>query len=212
MALLEIQAATILKEGQALFRPLNLRIAPGRPVTVMGPSGSGKSSLLAWITGVLAPPMEGRGRIILDGKPLDQVPPYLRRIGILFQDDLLFPHLSVGENLAFGLAQGQPRSRVAEALAAAGLLGLANRDPESLSGGERSRIALMRCLLSGPLALVLDEPFSKLDLARRQKMREFVFRHTQELPVLLVSHDPADTAPGGEIIELEPDPDRDRDF
>ncbi len=204
MAVLEIQGATILKDGQALFRPLDLRVIPGRPVTVMGPSGSGKSSLLAWITGVLAPPLVGRGRVLLDGRTLDQVPPHLRRIGILFQDDLLFPHLSVGENLAFGLAQGQPRSRVAEALAVAGLGGFADRDPDGLSGGERGRVALMRCLLAGPLALLLDEPFAKLDLARRQQMREFVFRHTRELPVLLVSHDPADAAPDGEIVELAP--------
>jgi putative thiamine transport system ATP-binding protein len=206
MTNLILEAATIVRNGRPLFRPLDLCVRPGRPVSVTGPSGSGKSSLLSWITGVLPPPLVGGGRVLLDEKVLNGLPAHRRRVGILFQDDLLFPHLSVGENLAFGLAPGQPRERVGQALGIAGLEGFEDRDPAQLSGGERARVALMRCLLSDPLALLLDEPFSKLDPARRAQMRGFVFHHARKLPILLVSHDPADRAPDGEIAELVPIP------
>lgn len=202
---LTLERTTILREGRPLFRPLNVTVEPGRPLTIMGPSGSGKSSLLSWITGVLPAPLVGAGRIILNDVVLNDLPAHKRRTGILFQDDLLFPHLSVRENLAFGLANGRSQSLVDEALEIAGLSGLGDRDPSNLSGGERARVALMRCLLSDPLALLLDEPFSKLDAKRRSHIRDFIFSHARSLPVLLVSHDPADRAPEGEIIELEPE-------
>ena len=209
MTILSIERATILKDGVPLFRPLDLAVRPGRPVTVTGPSGSGKSSLLSWMTGVLPAPLVGTGRVMLDDVSLDELPAHCRRLGILFQDDLLFPHLSVGENLAFGLAEGpkaERRERVAEALRIAGLQGFEHRDPRSLSGGERARVALMRCLLSEPLALLLDEPFSKLDPHIRRQMRDFLMQHAQGLPVLLVSHDPRDAEGEGEIVALAPNP------
>jgi putative thiamine transport system ATP-binding protein len=145
----------------------------------------------------------------LGERPLDGLPPERRRVGILFQDDLLFPHLSVGENLAFGLPAGLDRStrrrRVEAALADARMEGFAERDPATLSGGQRARIACLRTLMADPEALLLDEPFSKLDAELRQRFRGFVFDHARDrtLPVLLVTHDPEDAAAaGGRIVRL----------
>jgi putative thiamine transport system ATP-binding protein len=133
----------------------------------------------------------------------------MRRLGILFQDDLLFPHLSVAENLGFALPAGlQPeerRRRIESGLAEAELPGTGERDPASLSGGERARVALMRTLLAEPRALLLDEPFARLDVALRGRFRALVFERAaaRNLPVLLVSHDPADAeAAGGLAITL----------
>ena len=105
--MLELRDVTIRRGDDRLFAPLTCRIAPGRPLTVMGPSGAGKSSLLAWLTGVLPAGLAGEGEVLLDGASVLDLPAHRRRLGILFQDDLLFPHMTVGENLAFGLP---PRS------------------------------------------------------------------------------------------------------
>ena len=113
-ASLKLEEVTVLRDGHALFQPLSLTIAPGEAVSVMGPSGSGKSSLLNHICGALPKGLEGRGRVLLDGQDLKGLPLERRRIGILFQDDLLFPHLSVAENLAFGLSPAY-RSRAERA-------------------------------------------------------------------------------------------------
>jgi putative thiamine transport system ATP-binding protein len=208
--MLELRDVAISRDGARLFAPVSCQIVPGRPATIMGPSGAGKSSLLAWLTGVLPPGLEGAGDVLLDGCSLRGVPAHRRRLGILFQDDLLFPHMSVGENLAFGLPAGSDRKvrhhLVNEALARADLAGFAHRDPLTLSGGERARIALLRVLLSEPKALLLDEPFSKLDLALRDRFRSLVFQSAAHLPVLLVSHDPEDSrAAGGDVVHLRPD-------
>ncbi|WP_119305015.1 ATP-binding cassette domain-containing protein [Dongia deserti] len=205
--MLELRDAAISHQGQRLFAPVSCRIQPGRPVTIMGPSGAGKSSLLAWLTGVLPPGLLGEGDVLLDGHSILALPAHRRRLGILFQDDLLFPHMSVGENLAFGLPAGADRAtrqrKVEEALARVELAGFAHRDPLTLSGGERARVALLRVLLSEPKALLLDEPFSKLDLTLRDRFRSLVFQSATHLPVLLVSHDPQDSiAAGGEVVQL----------
>src|SRR5262245_25968625 len=206
--MLELRDVSISLVGQRLFAPFSCRIAPGRPVTVMGPSGAGKSSLLAWLTGTLPPGLDGEGEALLDGASLLGLPAHRRRLGILFQDDLLFPHMTVGENLAFGLPAGPDkarRERVEQALARVELAGFAGRDPLTLSGGERARVALLRVLLSEPRALLLDEPFSKLDMALRDRFRSLVFQSAAHLPVLLVSHDTQDSvAAGGDVLELSP--------
>ena len=205
--MLELRDVAISHQGARLFAPLSCRVQPGRPVTIMGPSGAGKSSLLAWLTGVLPPGLAGEGDVLLDGVSLRALPAHRRRLGILFQDDLLFPHMSVGENLAFGLPPGpDPAARrrtIDQALAGVELSGFADRDPATLSGGERARVALLRVLLSEPKALLLDEPFSKLDLTLRDRFRSLVFQSATHLPVLLVSHDPQDSvAAGGAVLEL----------
>jgi putative thiamine transport system ATP-binding protein len=199
----------IRKDGRRLLGPLDCAIEAGRPVVLMGPSGSGKSSLLNWMIGALPPPLEGRGRVLLDGDEIGALPTQKRRLGILFQDDLLFPHLSVAENLGFalpaGLRQEERRRRIECGLAEAELPGTGERDPASLSGGERARVALMRTLLAEPRALLLDEPFARLDVALRGRFRALVFERAEarNLPVLLVSHDPADAeAAGGLAITL----------
>ncbi|MCA1286248.1 ATP-binding cassette domain-containing protein [Salipiger bermudensis] len=189
---------------------LDAHVAPGEVLTVMGPSGSGKSTLLAAITGALDPAFALSGRILLDGEDVTALPTERRRIGILFQDELLFPHLSVGGNLAFGLTpslrgRAARRKRIDSALQEIGLEGFAARDPATLSGGQKARVALMRTLLAEPRALLLDEPFSRLDAARRGQIRELVFARAkaQRLPVLLVTHDREDAcAAGGAVIEL----------
>ena len=211
--MLELRDVTIGRGDQRLFEPLTCRIAPGRPLTVMGPSGAGKSSLLAWLTGVLPVGLVGEGEVLLDGAPVLGLPAHRRNLGILFQDDLLFPHMTVGENLAFGLppaanrrsGHAARRSRIEQALARVELPGFAERDPSTLSGGERARVALLRVLLSEPRALLLDEPFSKLDMTLRDRFRSLVFQSATHLPVLLVSHDTQDSvAAGGDVLELRP--------
>ena len=200
---------TILRDGAPLVA-LDLHISPGEVVTVMGPSGVGKSTLLAAITGTLAPGFTLQGGIRLDGRDLTALPPEARHVGILFQDDLLFPHLSVGANLAFGLSpairgRAARRHRVQEALAEIGMEGFADRDPATLSGGQKARVALMRMLLSEPRALLLDEPFSRLDAALRGQIRDLVFTRARALglPTLLVTHDKEDAeAAGGRVIAL----------
>jgi len=197
--------------GKTLFDHFDLQVKPGEVTTIMGPSGCGKSSLLSMICGTLEPIFEATGRIRLNGRDILDLSPEHRRIGILFQDDLLFPHLSVGENLLFALPPGirPKRERVARADAAlveAGLEGFAARDPASLSGGQRARVALMRTLLAAPHCLLLDEPFSKLDQSLKEKVRRFVFDHARDagLPTLLVTHDAADAkAAAGPIVMLD---------
>lgn len=186
---------------------LTAEVGAGEILSVMGPSGVGKSTLLAWLTGTLAPGFRATGRAVLNGRDITHLSTQERRLGILFQDHLLFPHLSVGANLAFGLAKGtRDRAKiVAQALDEVDLPGFSDRDPATLSGGQRARVALMRMLLSDPEALLLDEPFSRLDAALRGQMRDLVFTRARarQLPVLMVTHDHSDAeAAGGAILQL----------
>jgi putative thiamine transport system ATP-binding protein len=195
---------------QPLFPALGLEAAPGRVATVMGASGIGKSSLLDLVGGHLPRGFKTGGSVTLDGSDLLALPAERRRVGMLFQDAHLFPHLSVGDNLAFGLTpelrgRAARRAAVTDALERAGLADFADRDPATLSGGQRTRVALMRALLARPRALLLDEPFSRLDAALRDEIRSFVFDHIRReaIPALLVTHDAADAhAAGGPVVTL----------
>lgn len=205
---LELRDVEITKDGAPLVG-LSRTIAPGEVLSVMGPSGVGKSTLLSFVTGTLPPVFRALGSVFLHGRDITQLPPHARQVGILFQDDLLFPHLSVGANLAFGLTKGgsakERREKVLSALHDVGLDGFEDRDPASLSGGQKARVALMRMLLSEPRALLLDEAFSRLDTERRAQVRELVFARAKEraLPVLMVTHDREDAeAAQGDIIVL----------
>lgn len=204
---LELRGLTVCRGASRLLPPMTLTVPAGQVATIMGPSGVGKSTLLDAIGGHLAPDFTVEGQVLLDGRDVTHLPPEARRIGLLFQDARLFPHLSVGDNLAFGLAPGRRdrKAAVAAALAEAGLAGFERRDPATLSGGERARAALMRSLLAEPRALLLDEPFSRLDAALRAEIRAFTLDHLQSegIPALLVTHDAEDAAAaGGQVIRL----------
>jgi putative thiamine transport system ATP-binding protein len=188
---------------------ISARIAPGQNLTIMGPSGTGKSALIAFISGFLPPAFAATGRVVLDGRDITALAPERRHIGTLFQDALLFPHLSVSENLLYALPAGGNRAerceKVEDLLEQVGLGDLAARDPGTLSGGQAARVALMRVIAAEPSVLLLDEPFSRLDVPRRDSVREFVFStaRSRGLPGLLVTHDTADAeAAGGEVIAI----------
>ena len=206
---LMLQDLAISLGGEALVA-LDAFIRPGETLTLMGPSGVGKSTLLAFVAGFLGSDFRAAGRVVLNGRDVTPLPPERRGIGLLFQDALLFPHLSVGGNLLIGLhpdvrGRAARRRAVEDALAEVGLESFRDRDPATLSGGEAARVALMRTLLAKPEALILDEPFSRLDAALREQVRELVFAESRKrgLPVLLVTHDPADAAAaGGVVVEI----------
>jgi putative thiamine transport system ATP-binding protein len=196
--------------GDVSLIELTADVPAGSVFTVMGPSGSGKSTLLSYVGGFLDPVFDAKGAVSVDGVDLLSLAPEARRAGILFQDPLLFPHMSVGANVAFAIPadvsdRRQRRKIAAEILADMDLTGFADRDPATLSGGQKARVALARVLVSRPRLLLLDEPFSKLDMELRAQMRTLVFERarTAGLPVILVTHDEADAeAAGGPVHRI----------
>jgi len=206
--LLHIALHRLRTPAGVLLAGLELQVAGGAVHTVMGTSGSGKSSLLAAVCGTLDAGLEFDGTVVLNGSRIDTLPTHRRRVGLLMQDDLLFAHLTVLENLLFAVPAGPQaarRARALDALAEVELQGFADADPATLSGGQRARVALARALLARPLALMLDEPFSKLDAPLRQRMRELVFGAVAQrgIPAILVSHDRADVADPQRLTVLD---------
>jgi putative thiamine transport system ATP-binding protein len=207
---LELRRVRIALNGTQLIPETSLTVRPGEVATVMGPSGSGKSSLLAYLCGTLARVFQAGGEVWINGQEVTRFPVERRQIGILFQDDLLFPHMTVGENLLFAIPRSvssrrQRRDLMLQALAEADLAGTEERDPATLSGGQRARVALMRTLLARPHAVLLDEPFSKLDEDLKTSIRSFVFDHirAQGLPTLMVTHAVEDAqAAGGPVMRV----------
>lgn len=191
-----------------LFHEVNFSVGRGEIVTLMGPSGSGKSTLFSWMVGALSSDFTARGELWLDERRCDSLPVEKRGIGILFQDALLFDAFSVGQNLMLALParlKGQARfAAVKQALDSAGLGNHYSSDPATLSGGERARVSLLRALLAEPQALLLDEPFSRLDNALRVAFRAWVFEaiRARNIPAVLVTHDEEDIPPGGAVIEI----------
>jgi len=176
-----------------VLRDISLEVAPGETVALLGPSGCGKTTLLRTIAGLESP---GRGSIRVGDTvvvgPGVSVPPERRRIGMVFQDWALFPHLTVGENVGYGLDRAQRRSgRVEDSLALVGLGGLADRMPSTLSGGQQQRVALARALAPRPRAILLDEPFSNLDTTLRVQVRAEVHALLADLGIttVFVTHD-----------------------
>jgi putative thiamine transport system ATP-binding protein len=207
---LKIHVRCLQTRHAKLLQNLYLNVPNGVIHTVMGASGSGKSSLLSAICGTLPDGLTFDGEISLDDRRIDELPTEKRRIGILFQEDLLFAHMTVRENLLFAVPPA-PRSQrqareveVRQGLLDIEMAAFAVADPATLSGGQRARVALMRALLAKPRALLLDEPFSKLDASLRERLRKFVFAlvSRRNLPVLLVTHDDADIADLAHLTRL----------
>jgi len=195
---LRVDDLTVRFGDRVVLDAIDLEVADREVVALLGPSGSGKSTLLRVIAGIIAP---GSGRIVLDGCDVTDQPTHRRSVGMVFQDEQLFPHMNVGANIAFGLRvagvdKRQRQRRVAELLEVVGLAGFESRRIDGLSGGERKRVALARSLAPRPKLLLLDEPLTGLD-------RELHDRLTVEVRSILdstgttalwVTHDQAEAA------------------
>lgn len=177
-----------------LANHLNLQVQEGQIVAILGPSGCGKSTLLKMIAGL--EPLE-QGQILWNGKDISQLAPERRHFAMMFQDFALFPHLTVQDNVAFGLVERglpkkQARQQALEMLERFGLAKFYKSSTVSLSGGEQQRVALVRALITQPLLLLLDEPFSALDFELKQSLRQEFAQIIQahQISTILVTHDP----------------------
>ncbi|MEM9853319.1 MAG: ABC transporter ATP-binding protein [Pseudomonadota bacterium] len=181
---------------------VSLNIEAGQVTCLLGPSGCGKSTTLRILAGVED---EDTGEAMLDGVSLKGVPPERREIGLMFQDFALFPHLRVGENVAYGLRDKRgAKARVDELLSRVGLSDYARRYPHELSGGEQQRVALARALAPKPAVMLMDEPFSGLDERLRDEVRDDTLAMLREAQtaVLLVTHDPREAMRMADEIAL----------
>lgn len=168
-AFLEVQAIKKQWAHNVTVGPITLDIARGEIVALLGPSGSGKTTMLRLLAGFETP---DAGRIVVEGEDVTTMPPARRRFGMVFQHYALFPHLDVGENVAFGLrGQADPGRKAGEALKLVDLAGFERRKVQALSGGQQQRVALARALAPEPRVLLLDEPLSNLDPALRERTR-----------------------------------------
>lgn len=185
-------------------RDLDLSIEPGRFVTLLGPSGCGKSTTLRMLGGFEMP---SSGRILLAGEDVTRKPPYRRDVNMVFQDYALFPHMTVAENIAFGLelkglSKEATAARVRELLGLVRLEGYADRAPQELSGGQRQRVALVRALAPDPRVLLLDEPLSALDAKLRQQMQIELKAMQEETgkSFLFVTHDQEEALTMSDVV------------
>lgn len=192
--MLRLENITVVQDDFRLSA--DLTISEGARVAVIGPSGAGKSTLLSVIAGFYPP---AAGRVFWQDRDLTRLPPGDRPLSILFQDQNLFPHLTVAENVGLGIRPdlrlpSADKTRVAEALERVGLAGMGERRPGTLSGGQQSRVALARVLLRGRPLMLLDEPFDALGPALRAEMLDLVAEIAGAMgaTLLMVSHNPAD--------------------
>ncbi|MCB1015543.1 MAG: ABC transporter ATP-binding protein [Acidimicrobiales bacterium] len=189
----EVRSVSKRFDAAPVLRDVDLTVPPGAIVVLLGPSGCGKTTLLRTVAGLERPDAGeirvGGALVAADGV---HVAPEQRRVGLVFQDWALFPHLSVARNVAYGVPRGPDRAeRTREALALVGLESLGDRSPATLSGGQKQRVALARALAPRPAVLLLDEPFSNLDTALRAELRTEVHRLLRALEVtaVFVTHD-----------------------
>ncbi|MFN6119906.1 MAG: ABC transporter ATP-binding protein [Actinomycetes bacterium] len=198
MNVLEVHDLTVRFGDRVVLDRVRLTVADGEIVALQGPSGSGKSTLLRVVAGLLAP---DAGTVAVDGRDVGHVPPHARGVGMVFQDDQLFPHLDVAGNIEFGLRMqrvpsAQRRARVEELLDLVGLHGFGPRGVGALSGGEAKRVALARSRAPAPRLLLLDEPLTGLDAGLHDRLADdlaAVLRRTGTT-ALLVTHDTAEAA------------------
>lgn len=205
---LEIRNLARSYAGRKVVDDVSLKIGPGQVTCLLGPSGCGKSTTLRMIAGV---EMQDSGTIHVDGKlicdTVFRIPPERREIGLMFQDFALFPHLSVAENVGFGLKTGtkaERRARIEELLARVDLLRFIDGYPHQLSGGEQQRVALARALAPRPRIMLMDEPFSGLDNRLRDGIRDETLSilKEQDTAVLLVTHEPEEAMRMADEIAL----------
>ena len=203
----------VISRADNVLLNVNACVEKGQVLTVMGPSGAGKSTLLQAIAGQLYEPFSVSGIIKINNNVINRKPAHLRKVGMMFQDALLFEHMTVAENIAFGMpknSHSNPHARmeaINTMLSAVELESMGQRGVNTLSGGQQSRVSLLRTLASAPDVVLLDEPFSKLDLALRGQIRSWTFEQlkARNIPAVLVTHDKEDAiAAGGQIIELSP--------
>ncbi len=193
LATVELREVAKAYGGQPAVRGVSLTVASGERVALLGPSGCGKTTTLGLIAGFLEP---DTGAILVGGRPMGGVPPHRRDTGMVFQSYALFPHLTVHDNVAFGLVmrrtpKAEIAARVREALGLVRLEGLERRHPRELSGGQQQRVALARALVIRPAVLLLDEPLSNLDARLRQDMRVEIVEIQRRLGIttVFVTHD-----------------------
>ena len=206
--MLMVKDVSLTLRQTTLLHNVSFTVPPGDILTLMGPSGSGKSSLFAWMVGALPCDLRAAGELWINARRCDLLPTEQRGVGLLFQDALLFDHFSVGQNLLLALPAAikgdQRKQQVIAALDAADLSGFFPRDPATLSGGQRARVSLLRALLAQPQALLLDEPFSRLDKNLRDQFRRWVFAEVRarQIPVVQVTHDDDDIPPNGQVLPM----------
>ncbi|MCF6273063.1 MAG: ABC transporter ATP-binding protein [Rhodobacteraceae bacterium] len=202
---LELQNITRVFDGVTVVDDMSLRLMPGEVTCLLGPSGCGKSTTLRIAAGV---DQQSSGRVLLDGQVISDIslhlPPEKRSIGLMFQDFALFPHLSVVDNVAFGLKSADKRELAITLLDKVGLKHAAGKYPHQLSGGEQQRVALARALAPNPAVMLMDEPFSGLDNRLRDGIRDDTLAILKELnaAVLLVTHEPEEAMRMADNIAL----------
>ncbi|MEM4482197.1 MAG: ABC transporter ATP-binding protein, partial [Desulfurococcaceae archaeon] len=193
-------------KDKPVLKELNLKVERGELLALLGESGSGKSTLLKIIAGFLRP---SSGRVLIDGKDFTEVPPHKRDVGIVFQNYALFPHMSVFENIMYGLkvrgiSRDEANERVNELLEVLNIKDLANKKPTQLSGGQQQRVAIARALAIRPKILLMDEPMSNIDPKLRSKLRVEIKRIQREFNIttVYVTHDQDDAFEIGDRIAV----------
>lgn len=194
--MLDLDSIYLAYDGTPVLEGYELTVGAGETVALLGPSGSGKSTILRVAAGIVAP---DAGRVLIGGADVTAMPTHQRSVGMVFQDEQLFPHLDVAGNVGFGLklagVTGRDRSaRVGELLALVGLAGFGSRRIDQLSGGEAKRVALARSLAPRPRVLLLDEPLTGLDRELQERLADEIAALLADTTALWVTHDRAEAA------------------